>query len=252
MASNVLSTSVTSENLSCHDMLAWVNESLHLTYTKIEQLCSGAQYCHLMAMSGCIHLRKVKFQAKLKHEYIHNFRLLQAAFKRTGMNKIIPAERLVKEKFQDNVEFIQWFKKFFDANYDGKEYNPLLARQGQDLPPLSKAVITIVQKNPPLAWNGSSEADDQILKLNQQFIDLKLTVDNMDRKVDLCLQKLCQIEMYQKQARPQTEFATSESWTKSNSGIQQFMSRPSTSVTLLAEISINMSCPGESGILQQA
>lgn len=43
MAVNVYSTSVTSENLSRHDMLAWVNDSLHLNYTKIEQLCSGAR-----------------------------------------------------------------------------------------------------------------------------------------------------------------------------------------------------------------
>lgn len=49
--------------------------------------------------------------------------------------QIIAVERLVKGKFQDNFEFIQWFKKFFDANYDGKEYNPLLARQGQDVAP---------------------------------------------------------------------------------------------------------------------
>lgn len=41
MAVNVYSTSVTNENLSRHDMLAWVNDSLQLTYTKIEQLCSG-------------------------------------------------------------------------------------------------------------------------------------------------------------------------------------------------------------------
>lgn len=41
-------------------------------------------------------------------------------------------ERLVKGKFQDNFEFLQWFKKFFDANYDGKEYDPLLSRQGQE------------------------------------------------------------------------------------------------------------------------
>ncbi|EAX00661.1 microtubule-associated protein, RP/EB family, member 3, isoform CRA_b, partial [Homo sapiens] len=106
MAVNVYSTSVTSENLSRHDMLAWVNDSLHLNYTKIEQLCSGAAYCQFMDMlfPGCVHLRKVKFQAKLEHEYIHNF-------------KIIPVEKLVKGKFQDNFEFIQWFKKFFDANY---------------------------------------------------------------------------------------------------------------------------------------
>ncbi|KFZ65709.1 Microtubule-associated protein RP/EB family member 3, partial [Antrostomus carolinensis] len=82
-----------------------------------------------------VHLRKVKFQAKLEHEYIHNFKVLQAAFKKMGVDKIIAVERLVKGKFQDNFEFIQWFKKFFDANYDGKEYNPLLARQGQDAAP---------------------------------------------------------------------------------------------------------------------
>lgn len=29
---------------------------------------------------------------------------------------------------QDNFEFLQWFKKFFDANYDGREYNPLEMR----------------------------------------------------------------------------------------------------------------------------
>lgn len=51
-------------------------------------------------------------------------------------SQVIPVEKLVKGRFQDNLDFIQWFKKFFDANYDGKEYDPVEARQGQDaLPP---------------------------------------------------------------------------------------------------------------------
>jgi len=41
MAVNVYSTSVTSDNLSRHDMLAWINESLQMNFTKIELLCSG-------------------------------------------------------------------------------------------------------------------------------------------------------------------------------------------------------------------
>lgn len=40
----------------------------------------------------------------------------------------IPTEKLIKGRFQDNFEFIQWFKKFFEANYDGKEYDALAAR----------------------------------------------------------------------------------------------------------------------------
>ena len=44
----------------------------------------------------------------------------------------MPVEKLVKGKFQDNFEFVQWFKKFFDANYvDGHDYDPVAARDGQ-------------------------------------------------------------------------------------------------------------------------
>lgn len=37
---------------------------------------------------GCIGLKKVKFQAKLEHEYIHNFKVLQASFKRMNVDKV--------------------------------------------------------------------------------------------------------------------------------------------------------------------
>lgn len=47
--------------------------------------------------------------------------------------QVIPVEKLVKGKFQDNFEFVQWFKKFFDANYEGQEYDALAARDGQQL-----------------------------------------------------------------------------------------------------------------------
>ena len=46
---------------------------------------------------------------------------------------MIPVERLVKGKFQDNFEFVQWFKKFFDANYQGQDYDAMAARDGQPL-----------------------------------------------------------------------------------------------------------------------
>ncbi|KAF8386061.1 hypothetical protein PRIPAC_75203, partial [Pristionchus pacificus] len=46
----------------------------------------------------------------------------------------------IKGKFQDNFEFLQWFKKFFDANYDGHDYSPLEARFGENLPEGGKGV----------------------------------------------------------------------------------------------------------------
>ena len=50
MAVNVYSISVTSDNLSRHDMLAWINESLQINHAKIEQLCSGK---HLLSDILC-------------------------------------------------------------------------------------------------------------------------------------------------------------------------------------------------------
>ena len=47
--------------------------------------------------------------------------------------QIAPVDKLVKGKFQDNFEFVQWFKKFFDANYQGTEYAALEARGGVPL-----------------------------------------------------------------------------------------------------------------------
>lgn len=43
---------------------------------------------------------------------------------------IITFQRLIKGRFQDNFEFLQWFKKFFDANYDGRDYDASGAREG--------------------------------------------------------------------------------------------------------------------------
>ncbi|CAN0217433.1 microtubule-associated protein RP/EB family member 3 [Lampetra fluviatilis] len=230
MAINVYSTSVTSDNLSRHDMLAWINDSLALPYAKVEQLCSGVAYCQFMDMlfPGCIILKKVKFQAKLEHEYIHNFKVLQASFKKMSVDKIIAVDRLVKGKFQDNFEFVQWFKKFFDANYDGKEYDPILARQGQEAGPppnpgehqsftKQKRIITAVPQRmaqpqkpmpPPgrlpttspaarknIAKNWSGDAEAQVYELNQQLLELKVTVDGLEKERDFYFGKLRDIEL---------------------------------------------------------
>lgn len=69
MAVNVYSTSVCSDNLSRHDMLAWINESLQINLTKIELLCSGewqgmdgtnAIVLALHHTADCLYLSKLK------------------------------------------------------------------------------------------------------------------------------------------------------------------------------------------------
>ncbi|XP_027000916.1 microtubule-associated protein RP/EB family member 1b isoform X1 [Tachysurus fulvidraco] len=218
MAVNVYSTSVTSDNLSRHDMLAWINESLQMNLTKIELLCSGGAYCQFMDMlfPGCVPLKKVKFSAKLEHEYIHNFKILQAGFKKMGVDKIIPVDKLIKGKFQDNFEFVQWFKKFFDANYDGKEYDPVEARQGQDtmsvpnpaMPALNKpkkimnaapqraAVAKVAPKmTPSSARRPGAGGDDERAELVQELNILKSTIQDMEKERDFYFGKLRNIEL---------------------------------------------------------
>lgn len=41
MAVNVFATGQTTENLSRHELMQWVNDSLQLQYQKVEQMCTG-------------------------------------------------------------------------------------------------------------------------------------------------------------------------------------------------------------------
>ncbi|CAL8329611.1 unnamed protein product [Merluccius merluccius] len=141
MAVNVFSTN-NGDSVSRCDMLSWVNRAnranLQLNYAKIEHLCSGAAYCQLMDVlfPGCLPVRRVKLNARVEHEYVHNFNILQNGFKKAGVDKVIPVDRLTEGRFQDNFEFLQWFKKFFEANYkDQKDHDPVAARQGLEAGP---------------------------------------------------------------------------------------------------------------------
>jgi RP/EB family microtubule-associated protein len=39
----------------------------------------------------------------------------------------------VKARYQDNLEFCQWLKRYFDLNYNGEPYDAVTRRKGQDL-----------------------------------------------------------------------------------------------------------------------
>ena len=67
-------------------------------------------------------------------------------------------DKLIKGKFQDNFEFVQWFKKFFDANYDGKEYDPLAARQGQETTPTLPNPGAVAASTPRKVASGEEDA----------------------------------------------------------------------------------------------
>ena len=151
---NVYATAATTENLSRHEMLNWVNDCLQSEYKKIEELANGAAYAQFMDLlfPGTVPLKKIKFRTNLEHEYIQNFKFVQAAFKKVGGDREIPVDRLVKGRFQDNFEFLQWFKKFFDANYDGREYNAVEARGNV---PLGSMAGSVAGSKPSLSHHST-------------------------------------------------------------------------------------------------
>ncbi|KAF9998670.1 hypothetical protein BGZ79_007650 [Entomortierella chlamydospora] len=114
------------------ELVAWVNDLLELSYTKIEQMGSGAAYVQIMdSIYGDIPMSRVKFTTKHEYEYLANFKILQNCFLAHGVDRPIPIDRLMKCKMQDNLEFLQWLKKYWDGLYPGGHYDAAARRKGQ-------------------------------------------------------------------------------------------------------------------------
>jgi RP/EB family microtubule-associated protein len=217
--------------------LAWINNSLDSRFTKIEEMCSGAAYCQFMDMlfPGSIPLKKVKLKTNLEHEYIQNYKILQGGFKKLNVDKVCAVDKLVKGRFQDNFEFLQWFKKFFDANYvDGDDYDPIAARGGVDLGGSGRAPTGIASRKPMVApmaaKNGRSSGmrapapagrvpassrpapraggggggggggnvailQDQIEEMKTEVMQSKLTIEGLEKERDFYFGKLRDIEV---------------------------------------------------------
>ena len=101
---------------SRNEILTFLNTLLDLNLTKIEQTASGAVACQLMeyVFPNSIPLSRVNWAAKASHEYIANYKLLQGAFTKANIQKYIDVDKLIRGKYQDNLEFCQWLKAFFD------------------------------------------------------------------------------------------------------------------------------------------
>ncbi|KAK6624553.1 hypothetical protein RUM44_011412 [Polyplax serrata] len=138
---------------------------------------------------------------------------------------MVPIDKLVKGKFQDNFEFLQWFKKFFDANYVGTEYDALAVRNGEQIGcssggNTSKVAITktIKQYNTqakpvgkpmsavkPQANNRSicqrtqipNQRGDagRVEELNTQIAELRMAVEGLEKERDFYFGKLRDIEV---------------------------------------------------------
>jgi len=113
------------------ELLDCFNDLLALNLAKIEQTASGAVACQITEYiyPGSIPMAKVNWEAKSEYEFVQNYKLLQAAFKIHNVQRYVDVPKLIKAKYQDNLEFCQWLKAFFDQSGCYRpDYDPVAAR----------------------------------------------------------------------------------------------------------------------------
>jgi RP/EB family microtubule-associated protein len=111
--------------VSKNDILGWLNQLLGINYTKVEQCANGAAYCQVFdaIYPGEVPMKKVVFEAKAEHDSVKNYKVLQTVFDKKGIAKAIDVTKLLKGKPMDNLEFLQWLKRYYDINSSGAAYN---------------------------------------------------------------------------------------------------------------------------------
>ena len=125
------------------ELLDFFNTTLNMNLTKIEQTATGAVACQLadIMFPKSVPMSRVSWEAKTPPEYVSNYKLLQAAFTKNKVQRYVDVDKLIRAKYQDNLEFCQWLKAFYDqvAPPLREGYDPVAVRVrgkgGKKMPP---------------------------------------------------------------------------------------------------------------------
>ncbi|TGZ79116.1 microtubule-associated protein RP/EB family member 1 [Ascodesmis nigricans] len=193
---------------SRQELLSWLNQLLQLNVARVEQCGSGAALCQIFdSIYGDVPMHKVKFNARTEYEYLSNWKILTIFLAEKGIEKNLPVERLVKCKMQDNLEYLQWAKRFWDQNYPGGDYDAPARRKGQAIgggP--SAAPKPSSRASRPVAGAGAAPrtrtpmGGANVAALQRENATLKESVLGLEKERDFYFSKLRDIELLVQQA----------------------------------------------------
>ncbi|KAG6410289.1 hypothetical protein SASPL_128346 [Salvia splendens] len=207
-----------------NEILGWINDRLQLNLTRIEEAASGAVQCQMMDMThpGIVPMHKVNFDGKTEYDFIQNYKVLQDVFTKLKIDKHIEVNRLVKARTLDNLEFLQWLKRYCDSVNGGlmnENYNPVERRTkggnrsvrgplknskslqtnnsvnssscDADQVALRSSTSTGTKHMKPVANDTSSK----VQSMNKEITDLKVSVDLLEKERDFYFAKLRDVEV---------------------------------------------------------
>jgi len=137
------------------------------------------------------------------------------SFAKHQVDKSVPVEALVKCKMQDNLEFLQWTKRFWDQYYPGGDYDAVSRRKGQGMsagasggaaPRVAAAATTGAARRAAGGTTPSGgarlgvKAAPASAALQAENTQLKETVVGLERERDFYFAKLRDIELLVQQA----------------------------------------------------
>ncbi|KAK7703710.1 microtubule integrity protein mal3 [Botryosphaeria dothidea] len=191
---------------SRQELLAWVNNLLQLNITKVEQCGAGAVYCQIFdSIFLDVPMSRVKFNANTEYQYLQNFKVLQNTFAKHQIDRPVRVQDLVKCKMQDNLEFLQFCKRYWDQYYPGGDYDAPVRRKGSGAPAAAggapRAVSSSAARKPAaggatsVARARTPQSSAQTAALQQENNALKETVAGLERERDFYFSKLRDIEL---------------------------------------------------------
>ncbi|KAJ9170640.1 hypothetical protein P3X46_018734 [Hevea brasiliensis] len=206
------------------EILSWINTTLQLNLSKVEEACSGAVHCQLMdsVHPGIVPMHKVNFDAKNEYEMIQNYKVLQDVFNKLKITKHMEVNKLIKGRPLDNLEFMQWMKHYCDSvNGGALNYNPLERREackgGKEASkkcvasqPSAKTSTAApkaqsshnARRNDVSSVNSTNQSvkaskppPNPVPAYDEQITELKLSVDSLEKERDFYFAKLRDIEI---------------------------------------------------------